>query len=86
MRTRLMPHTERTCLTCKYWVRHSDKMMGSCQATGLPLGHSYRAQHEDCTEGCYQWGEDRPAAKYEYVKGWGQKVCAYYDLTMDVTR
>jgi hypothetical protein len=87
MRTRAIIRTAGTCLTCKYWDRHADLMMGTCQATNLPLIHSYRAQLEDGNQGCYQFGEERPVAQREDKMGWGRKVCAYYDLAMaDVTR
>ena len=70
----------RTCLTCVYWTRHFDQHIGTCQATNMPEILSYRAQHEDCTEGCYQFGAERPAARREYVRGWGSKVCAYFEV------
>ena len=52
--------TNRTCLTCVFWKRHLDQHIGTCAATNAPEKQSYRVQHEDCTEGRYQFGEDRP--------------------------
>ena len=47
------------CLTCRYWQRNKDKLIGTC----LQLGE-YRFQHEKPTSDChYVWGEDRPAVK-----------------------
>ena len=47
------------CLTCRYWARHKDKLIGTC--TQL---NEYRFQHEHPTAYChYVFGEDRPACK-----------------------
>lgn len=47
------------CLTCRYWARHKDKLIGTC--TQL---NEYRFQHERPTAYChYVFGEDRPACK-----------------------
>jgi len=78
----------RTCLTCKHWRRHADQMVGSCVVAEFPDPNRFRLQHEDCTEGRYQWGEDRPAARITHssetplVNGAGglilKRVCDYY--------
>ena len=45
------------CLTCRYWQRHQDKLIGTC----LQLGE-YRFQHEHPTAYCrYAWGGNRAA-------------------------
>ena len=80
--------TNRTCLTCVYWKRHDDEHVGTCEATNAPEVYSYRVQHESCTEGCYQFGEDRPSARITHTdmpmvtacgKEIAHRVCAYYE-------
>jgi len=84
----------RTCLTCTNWRRHADKMMGSCIVAAPPEPSRFRFQHEDCTEGLYQFGEQRTAATITHSKelplvdGSGKeianRVCAYYDAPWPV--
>jgi len=47
------------CLTCRYWARHKDELIGACVQLD-----EYRFQHERPTEYChYVWGEYRMACK-----------------------
>ena len=47
------------CLSCRYWQREKDKLIGLCSQL-----NEYRFQHEKPTAYChYAWGEDRLAVK-----------------------
>lgn len=47
------------CLTCHYWQRNKDKLIGTCSQL-----NEYRFQHEHENRLCtYVFGENRPAIK-----------------------